>query len=60
MRDKTATEAIVAKFLNDSFRDIHYSYEGLTAAEKELCTEEEFKSVIEWMSQRLQREAVNG
>lgn len=38
-----------AKFLRYSLEDVDYSYDGLTKAEKALCTREEFEALVQWV-----------
>jgi predicted transcriptional regulator len=40
---------IARKFLNYAFADIDYKYEGLTITERQLCTPEEYATLVEWV-----------
>lgn len=42
-------EAIIRRFLNYSFKDIHFEYDGLTDEEKKLATREEFENLVKWV-----------
>jgi hypothetical protein len=39
----------LAKFMRYSLADIDYNYDDLTDAEKALCSEQEFKALVEWV-----------
>lgn len=42
-------EAVVKRFLNYSFKDINFDYDGLTDTEKGLATREEFERLASWV-----------
>lgn len=46
-------EEVAARLLDLSFTDIKGQYPGLTASEKERCTEEEFRELRAWMMKLL-------
>ena len=48
------TLEIVQLFLRYSFKPIHYSYRGLTNAERALCTPAEFRAVVRFVKAKLE------
>ena len=40
---------LVRRFLTYSFKDIHFDYRGLTTEEKAICTQAEFRALVQFI-----------